>query len=386
MTASMAMFLGIRRRRESGAGIKRMIHNEQRRLMRHKAALPPSHCALWRAGSRAHSKTLTRRHKLREVLECCAIARLLAASNERHSSRLLIGFVALLAAFSIQFGACAAEIFRVASYNVENYIDVQEGDRRVKSPEARAKVRESIRAMKPDVLALEEIGGARALLELQTSLKKDGFDLPYAELVPGHDTNIEVAVLSKFPFVARHPHTNETFLLAGRRFHVSRGIVDVDIRVNAGYSFTLLAAHLKSQLASVAADESDLRLEEAKIFRRIIEEHLSANPRAHLIAVGDFNDLPDSAPVKAILGLRGRMGLTDTRPAERSGDVGGGRTVAWTHYYAKDDTYSRLDYILVSAGMSAEWVPRETYVLALPGWGTASDHRPIVAGFSVENP
>ena len=31
--------------------------------------------------------------------------------------------------------------------------------------------------------------------------------------------------------------------------------------------------------------------------------------------------------------------------------------------------------------MAREWVQNETYLLALPDWGIASDHRPIVATF-----
>jgi hypothetical protein len=31
--------------------------------------------------------------------------------------------------------------------------------------------------------------------------------------------------------------------------------------------------------------------------------------------------------------------------------------------------------------MKAEWLPAESYVLSLPNWGLASDHRPVVAGF-----
>ena len=99
----------------------------------------------------------------------------------------------------------AADTFRVATYNVENYLEVSNGSRPAKSTEARAKVREGIIALKPDVIALEEIGGTNALLELQGSLKADGLELPYSELVSGADTNINVAVLSRLPIVARRP-------------------------------------------------------------------------------------------------------------------------------------------------------------------------------------
>jgi exonuclease III len=55
------------------------------------------------------------------------------------------------------------------------------------------------------------------------------------------------------------------------------------------------------------------------------------------------------------------------------------------HFYGVEDTYSRIDYILLSPGMAREWVKKETYVLALPNWGVGSDHRPIVAAFEAEN-
>ena len=65
----------------------------------------------------------------------------------------------------------AATSFSVATFNVENYLAVPSGNRPVKSVEAKAKVRESIHALKPDVLAMEEMGGTDALLELRASLK-----------------------------------------------------------------------------------------------------------------------------------------------------------------------------------------------------------------------
>ena len=105
--------------------------------------------------------------------------------------------LALLLWFSL-VGHVPAATFRVAAYNVENYLDVPTQSRReVKSAEARAKVRESIHAANPDVLALEEMGSPNALHELQSSLRGEGLDLPFSEWVQGYDTNIHVAVLSR---------------------------------------------------------------------------------------------------------------------------------------------------------------------------------------------
>src|SRR5712691_7049510 len=83
----------------------------------------------------------------------------------------------------------SGETFRIATYNVESYLDEATSTRHVKSAEAKAKVRESILAMKPDVLALEEMGSASALEELRGSLKAGGLDFPFWEHISGHDTN-----------------------------------------------------------------------------------------------------------------------------------------------------------------------------------------------------
>lgn len=50
----------------------------------------------------------------------------------------------------------------------------------------------------------------------------------------------------------------------------------------------------------------------------------------------------------------------------------------------KDDTYSRIDYILLSPAMARDWLQNKTYASTVPNWGVASDHRPIVAAFETE--
>jgi endonuclease/exonuclease/phosphatase family metal-dependent hydrolase len=296
-----------------------------------------------------------------------------------------------LALFSIGLAAWGAETFRIATYNVENYLDQPTESRHfVKSAEARAKIRESIKAINPDVLALEEIGTTNALHELRASLKADGLDFPFWEYVQGFDTNIHVAVLSRLPIIAHRSHTNEFFLLDGKRFVVKRGFADVDIRAAPNFTFTLIAGHLKSHLATPEADEAEERLGEARVLRGIIDARLGKNPNAKLVVLGDFNDSKDSDSTKEILG-HGKFRLTDTRPAERNGDNAPGeppyfepRNVTWTYFYGVNDTYSRIDYILLSPTMKNLWRTNETFIPKIPNWGVGSDHRPIVATFTTE--
>jgi endonuclease/exonuclease/phosphatase family metal-dependent hydrolase len=300
----------------------------------------------------------------------------------------------LLALALVSFASftSGAETFRVATYNVENYLDQPTETRKfVKSAKAKAKICESICALKPDVIALEEMGSTNALLELRDALKAKGQDFPYWEHVSGWDTNIHVALLSKLPIKASHPHTNENFLLDGRRFSVSRGFAEVDVQAAMNCTVTLIAAHLKSRRPVPDADESQLRLEEAKVLRGIVDDHFKADPEAKLIVLGDFNDVKDSESTKAVIG-RGKFKLVDTRPAEHNGDASPSpipawepRYVTWTHFYGKEDTYSRIDFILLSPALARDWLKDETYVLALPDWGVGSDHRPIVAAFKAEN-
>jgi endonuclease/exonuclease/phosphatase family metal-dependent hydrolase len=283
--------------------------------------------------------------------------------------------------------AQGAEKFTVATYNVENYLLAASGTRPAKSSESQAKVRESIRAMAADVLGLQEIGGTNALLELRASLQAEGLDYPYWEHVAAWDTNIQVAVLSKFPIIASRSHTRDGFLLGGRRFRVSRGFAEVDIRVNPRYTFTLLVAHLKSKRPIPEADQNELREQEALMLREKIDARLRLNPNSNLIVVGDLNDVKDAISTRAVLG-KGKSSLVDVRPAERNGDdlpparpQYAPRNISWTYFYGKEDSYSRIDYILLSRGMARELDRGRTYVLALPNWGLASDHRPIIAGF-----
>ena len=276
-----------------------------------------------------------------------------------------------------------AELIRIATYNVENYLLASNETRLAKSPESRAKVRDNLLALKADVIALQEIGGRPGLDDLRQALKATGQDYPHSEIAYGWDTNIQVAVLSKFPIVARRSHTNESYLLYGRRFHVGRAFLEVDIQPNPQYTFTLITTHLKSRRQVAEGDEAEMREQEAVLLREKIDRLLNRNREVNLVVLGDLNDVRDSKSTRAVLG-RGRNALIDTRPAERNGDNLPNpiprydpRNITWTHFYGKEDTYSRIDYILLSSSMAPEWVKDESYIFTTANWGLASDHRPV---------
>lgn len=293
----------------------------------------------------------------------------------------------LLCLFVVPGQTNAADSFRVASYNLHNYFLHAGASRPQKSPESQARIKETILAIQPDVLAVQEMSDEAALIHLKNALQREGLDLKHHEIITGWDTNIHVAVLSRFPIVSRRPHTRDNFLLNGRRFRVSRGILEVDLKINAHYTLTLFNAHLKSKRPIPLADEAELRLEEARVLRKKIDARLNADPNANIIVLGDFNDTKNTPPIKILRG-RGRGALIDTRPAEKNGDTTPPSrpghdppNITWTYFYGVEDSYSRVDYIMISSGLAKEWNKDQTYVLATSNWGLASDHRPIVANF-----
>lgn len=282
----------------------------------------------------------------------------------------------------------AADQFSVATYNVENYLDGPVPHRTVKSPVAKARVCDALLLLRPDVIAFQEMGSTNALRELRNSLLATGLDYQHWEHISGRDTNIHVAVLSRFPIVARRPHTNDSFLLNDRRFRVSRGFIELDIQVTPQFQFTLLAAHLKSKRPVPEADQAELREQEARLLREKIDTHLKAKPTTPLLVVGDFNDTREAKPVRTVIG-RGRNALVDLRPEEATRTSPDaplqrlGANVTWTYFYNREDAYSRFDYALANRALAARVVPEQTCVFALPWWREASDHRPVLVTFAL---
>ena len=208
-----------------------------------------------------------------------------------------------------------AQAFRVATYNIENYLDATSTRGCVKSAESKAKVRESIRAIHPDVLALQEVGSVETLMELRASLKAEGLDFPHWEHVTGSDADLHVAILSRFPFAACRPHTDDSFELNGQRFRVRRGFAEVDVQVNPGCQFTLFAAHLKSRNAVPDGDAAGLRLGEAKLLRAKIDARLAKTRRRSSSCSGISMTRRIPPALQTIRGAGGGE-LFDTQPAE----------------------------------------------------------------------
>ena len=89
--------------------------------------------------------------------------------------------------------------------------------------------------------------------------------------------------------------------------------------------------------------------------------------------MGDFNDTPESAPIRAIIG-EPPFALFELLPVDSQGRHD-------TYYWKYHNELSRIDYLITSPGMADEYVPDSARIADVAGWDKASDHRAIYAKF-----
>ena len=266
----------------------------------------------------------------------------------------------------------------VATYNVENYTlaDRMVEDMHRKEypkPEAeKAALRAVIRQIDADVLALQEIGGEPFLNELQRDLKHDGMDYPYRAVLQADDQDRMIAVLSKQPLAAVKKHTDLTFKYFDGVSKVKRGLLEVHFATTGG-EVALFVVHLKSRYTE-RPDDPNAALQRAGEATAIRDRVLTLFPEpatARFLIAGDFNDGHAGRPVRAML-ERGKTTIAEWLPAADE------RGHLWTHFFRREDSYSRLDHILVSPGLWSQVRGQAGRIHDSPEVGQASDHRPVV--------
>jgi endonuclease/exonuclease/phosphatase family metal-dependent hydrolase len=266
--------------------------------------------------------------------------------------------------------------FSVMTYNLCRYsLADRDGDGQKNDPKPSPEhdaVIELIAAAQPDVLAVQEIGSPSVFEEFRYALRNAGLDYEHAEYLQRGQSEINLAVLSRFPIVSRQPHTDDTYTIGDAKIPVLRGFLDIEIQVNPNYKFRLMDAHLKSKVFH-ALGQTEMRRNEARLLNNYVRKILKERPDANLLVLGDFNDTYRSAPLREITGNKHEY-LQDLRPRDEAGNV-------WTHFSPDIDQYDRIDYMLVSQGMMPEVVFDKTRLMSDPRTYEASDHRPLIGVF-----
>jgi len=229
----------------------------------------------------------------------------------------------------------------------------------------------TLRAIRPDIIGLCEMGTRKDLADLQSRLKKAGLDLPHRTWVDGPDKERHLALLSRFPLKTQHD-TRTTFRLGGLSHRVRRGILDAMVQVRPDFPLRVLGVHLKSRRVVPEFDQASFRRAESLLLRTHVESILKEAPEGPLLVFGDFNDTKNSPVVEGVAGRAGSGNALTVLPlADRLGDQ-------WTYRWAESDEYSRIDYIMVNQPLRRILRRGGTRVHRDKNWFEASDHRPLV--------
>lgn len=286
--------------------------------------------------------------------------------------RSLLLFVASLISVLV-----APAAITVATYNVENYtlanrmVDGVYRESYPKPEKERVALTQVVGAIAPDVLAVQEMGAKSYLDEFQRELKAAGHDYPHTVVLDGPDPDRHVAVLSKVPFKEVKPHPDVAYTYFDQPAKVRRGVLEVIFATDQG-DVSLFVVHLKSKYTERKDDpESALqRALEAEAVRDLVLTRFPDPAQAKFLVVGDWNDTRSTRPVRAMQ-KRGELVVGElVRAADSRGHL-------WTHFFRREDQYSRIDYLMVSPGLKPLVVGNRATIHDGPGVVDASDHRPV---------
>jgi endonuclease/exonuclease/phosphatase family metal-dependent hydrolase len=204
-----------------------------------------------------------------------------------------------------------------------------------------------VEAVDADILAVIEAEDRTTLRLFNEQLLPAVGDVPYRHvlLIDGNDDRgIDVGILTgeAYPIVSIRTHIDDT---DSQGLIFSRDCAEYEVALPSGGTLWVLVNHLKSKGFGVQKDNDAKRLRQAKRVRAIYEEHLAAGEDLVAI-VGDFNDTPDSAPLKPLLG--NGSSLRDVSAFAEFDD--GGRPGTHGNCTAS----SKIDYILLSPKLFAK--------------------------------
>ncbi len=262
----------------------------------------------------------------------------------------------------------------MATYNLRNYLEVDrwvDGSYRPNYPKPEVEktaLRKVLLEVRPDILILQEMGPEPFLMELQRDLRMEGLELPHAYLARGSDEERHVALLSQVKPVALRTHEDLEFNYFGEMIPVKRGILEAVFQ-HGLWSWKVYGLHLKSRWTDVADDPLSAqrrRSETLAIRKRVMQRH--EEDQLPYILAGDLNDVRSNSPVR-LLQNRGKTQVASMVECWDS------REEVWTYFYAKEETYSRVDYVFLSPDFPAQVKDGHGHIFDAAGSLDGSDHR-----------
>lgn len=322
------------------------------------------------------------------------------------------------------------EVFRIATFNLENFDDIPD---KLPSVETRiAVMRPQLLRLKADVLCFQEVHGQeqpgqpRRLLALDKLLK----DTPYEHyhristkttdgsqvydkrnLVIISRKNIESSEQIKHDYIDPPKYKKVTAIPSedAKDVEWERPILKAKINISAGKDLHILNLHLKSKLPSTINGQkksqyvwknssswaegyflsSMKRVGQALEARKVIDGIFDTDPNAYIVICGDFNAVEDSVPVKAIRGAVEQTGNPDLASRELfSCENGVAKSARYSLFH--QGRGEMIDHLLVSRNMVQyfnytkihnEMLHDESKAFTNDKLFPESDHAPVVVEF-----
>nr|WP_321268302.1 endonuclease/exonuclease/phosphatase family protein [uncultured Sulfurimonas sp.] len=178
-------------------------------------------------------------------------------------------------------------MIKIATYNVENLFDLEKKGYKHKEykPNTQSNwnlktykiklqnISKVIKEIDADIIALQEIHSLQALKDLRFTLKQSGLYYQYFKIADKKNTAINVAFLSKYPFV----YAKELQVTSSYKY---RNILESKFNID-GNDFYMFVNHWKAKSGA-----ESMRIRSAKILRDRISE---IGHDKNIILLGDFN-------------------------------------------------------------------------------------------------
>ena len=193
----------------------------------------------------------------------------------------------------------------------------------------------AIRAVDPDIVCVQEVENLPTL-ERFASRYLAPCKYKYRLLIDAHDPrNIDVGVLSRFPITSVMTY-RDLRTKNNKAYVYSRDCLQVTFEVTDGVEFTVYVNHFKSMMGG-RAKTHDRRKQQADEVAHLLKKQWGSDMKGNFAVVGDFNDyLGDGTALNGLV----KSPLVNIMERVSEHD-------RWTHYYARDEEYRQLDYILL---------------------------------------
>jgi len=198
-----------------------------------------------------------------------------------------------------------------------------------------------IKTVKADLMCLVEAEDKPTITSFNSQLLHSKYK--YNILIDAFDPRgIDVGVYSKFEFGGVWTHMYD---MKNNKRVFSRDCLEVEVHISENKVLYLLCNHFKSKGYGVTSTSNDKRKAQAERVAEILKNEYDLNNDLVVVA-GDFNDTPDSAPLKPLMDV---AGMKDVLEMQFPGDA----SRRWTYHYKSNQ---QIDFMLVSKPLQNSFV------------------------------